>query len=57
MNAEQTSLKHECARKQCYKVAFLSEDLEATLEVNGVRYSETGLETQTIGVFFRFEET
>ncbi len=56
VSVEQTALKHERARKRCYKVAFLSEDPEGTLEVNGIRYSETGLETQTIGVFFRFEE-
>ncbi len=57
VSVDQTALKHERARKRCYKVAFLSEDPEGTLEVNGIRYSETGLETQTIGVFFRFEET
>ncbi len=57
VSVDQVTLKHERARKRCYKVAFLSEDPEGTLEVNGVRYCETGLETQIIGVFFRFEET
>lgn len=56
VSVDQTSLKHERARKRCYKVTFLQEDTEGVLEINGVRYSETGLETQTIGVFFRFEE-
>lgn len=56
VSVDQTALKHERARKRCYKVAFLSEDPEGTLEVNGIRYSESALETQIIGVFFRFEE-
>ncbi|NLN74981.1 MAG: hypothetical protein GX139_01535 [Armatimonadetes bacterium] len=56
VSVEQTALKHERARKRCYKVAFLVEDPEGTLEVNGIRYSESALETQTIGIFFRFEE-
>jgi len=56
VNVDQVSLVHERARKRCYKIAFLTEDTQGTLEVNGVRYSETGLETQIIGVFFRFEE-
>lgn len=56
VSVDQTSLKHERARKRCYKVAFLSEDPAGTLEVNGIRYSESALETQIIGIFFRFEE-
>ena len=56
VSVDQTALKHERARKRCYKVAFLVEDPEGTLEVNGIRYSESALETQTIGIFFRFEE-
>jgi len=56
VNVDQIALKHERARKRCHKIAFLAEDPEGVLEVNGVRYCETGSETQTIGVFFRFEE-
>lgn len=56
VNVDQTALKHERARKRCYKITSLREDPEGVLEVNGVRYSETGLETQIIGVFFRFDE-
>lgn len=56
VSVDQAGLIHERARKRYYKIAFLAEDLQGTLEVNGVRYSETGLETQIIGVFFRFEE-
>lgn len=54
---EQTALKHERARKRYYKITFLVEDPEGALEVNGVRYSETGLESRTIGIFFRFDES
>jgi len=46
---EQTALKNERARKRFYKRTFLKED-------NGVRYLETGEETNTIGIFFRFDE-
>lgn len=56
VSVDQVSLIRERARKRCYKIAFLREDPEGVLEVNGIRYSESGLETQTIGVFFRFEE-
>lgn len=56
VSVDQLALIHERARKRCYKIAFLREDPEGVLEVNGIRYSESGLETQTIGVFFRFEE-
>jgi hypothetical protein len=56
VSVDQVSLTNERARKRCYKIAFLREDLEGVLEVNGIRYSESGLETQTIGVFFRFDE-
>jgi hypothetical protein len=56
VSVDQTALIHECARKRYYKIAFLAEDPQGTLEVNGVRYCETGPETQIIGVFFRFEE-
>ena len=53
---DQTALKNERARKKQYKRTFLKEDPEGTLIVNGIHYIETGEETQTIGVFFRFEE-
>ena len=53
---EQNALKHERARKKSYKRTFLAEDPEGVLVVNGIRYSETGEETNIIGVFFRFEE-
>ena len=52
----QTALKRERARKRCYKRTFLKEDPAGVLIVNGVSYLETGEETNTIGVFFRFEE-
>ena len=53
----QTGLKNERARKKHYKRTFLKEDPEGTLIVNGIHYIETAEETQTIGVFFRFEES
>lgn len=53
---DQTALQHECARKRWYKRTFLKEDADGALVVNGVRFLETGLETDTIGVFFRFDE-
>jgi len=53
---DQTVLKNERARKKFYKRTFLKEDPEGTLVVNGIHYIETAEETQTIGVFFRFEE-
>ena len=53
---DQTALKNERARKKHYKRTFLKEDPEGTLIVNGIHYIETAEETQTIGVFFRFEE-
>lgn len=53
---EQTALKNERARKRFFKRTFLKEDAEGALVVNGVRYLETGLETNTIGIFFRFDE-
>ncbi len=53
---DQTALKNERARKKQYKRTFLKEDPEGTLIVNGIHYIETAEETQTIGVFFRFEE-
>ena len=56
VSVDQVGLKHERARKRCYKITFLEEDPDGVLEVNGVRYSETGLETRTIGIFFRFDE-
>ncbi len=55
-DVEQTALKNERARKKYYKRTFLKEDPSGTLIVNGIHYIETSEETQTIGVFFRFEE-
>ena len=49
----QTGLRNERARKRYYKRTFLKEDAEGALLVNGVRYLETGEETNTIGIFFR----
>jgi len=54
---DHTVLKTERARKKYYKRTFLKEDSEGTLVVNGIHYIETAEETQTIGVFFRFEES
>jgi len=54
---EQTALKHECARKRFYKRTFLKQDAGGGLIVGGVHYLETGEETNTIGIFFRFDET
>ena len=47
---------HRRARQRYYKRTFLKEDAEGALLVNGVRYLETGEETNTIGIFFRFDE-
>ena len=44
----QTGLRNERARKRYYKRTFLKEDAEGALLVNGVRYLETGEETNTI---------
>ena len=54
---DQGSLKHERARKRFYKRTFLEENPEGALVVNGVHYAETVKETQTLGVYFRFDET
>lgn len=53
---EQTSLHHEFIRKKFYKRVFLREDAQGPIIANGVKYMETGTPTNTIGVFFRFEE-
>ena len=52
----QTALRNERARKKAYKRTFLREDATGALVVNGIRYLETAQFTQTIGIFFRFEE-
>ncbi len=54
---DQAALTSERARKKYYKRTFLKEDPEGMLIVNGIHYIETTEETQTIGVFFRFEES
>jgi len=53
---DQVALFNERARKKYYKRTFLKEDASGTLIVNGVHYIETGAETDTLGLFFRFEE-
>ncbi len=53
---DQTGLRHERARKRCYKTAFLIEDTEGSIEVGGQRYSETAVPTPIIGLYFRFDE-
>jgi len=53
---DQTALKNERARKKFYKRTFLKQDPEGTLVVNDIHYIETSEETQTIGVFFRFDD-
>ncbi len=55
-DAKQTALIHERARKRFYKRTFLTEDPAGGLLVNGIRYSETGVPSEILGVFFRFEE-
>lgn len=52
----QTALRHERARKRFYKRTFLEEAPEGALVVGGIHYVETVTETQTLGVYFRFEE-
>lgn len=53
----QQALKHECARKRYARRSFLQEDAEGELVINGANYSETATPTNTIGVFFRFDES
>ena len=49
-------LRNERARIKFYKRSFLEEHAEGSVVVGGKHYSETDLETRTIGIFFRFEE-
>jgi hypothetical protein len=53
---DQMGLRHECARKRCYKRTFLKEHADGAIIVNNVHYLETSEETNTIGIFFRFNE-
>lgn len=53
----QSVLRHECARKKFYKRAFLKEDPQGTLLVNGVSYTEKEEESNIIACFFRFDES
>ena len=55
-SAEQQALKHERARKRYLRRAFLVEDENGAVVVDGVRYAETADETDTVGIFFRFDE-
>ena len=54
--ADQTTLKSEFTRKERYKTAFLVEDPEGNITVDGTSYSETETDTDVIGVFFRFDD-
>ena len=54
---KQTRLLSERARKRFYKRTFLEESETGALSVGGIRYSETGIPNDIIGVFFRFEES
>ena len=54
--ADQETLKGEFIRKQAYKTAFLVEDPEGNITVNGATYSETEDETNIVAVFFRFDD-
>ena len=54
---DQVGLKHERARKRYLRRSFLEEDAAGELVVDGVNYSETATPTNTIGVFFRFDES
>jgi hypothetical protein len=53
---DQVALVHERVRKRFWKRAFLEEDPDGGLRVNGIAYSESSKATEIIGVFFRFEE-
>jgi len=69
-SVDQIALRHELARKRFYKRTFLVEDPDGPIVLpgqpppdsddpgapSGTRYSETGIPTETIGIFFRFEE-
>ena len=50
----QTRLKSEFIRKAATKSAFLVEDPEGDITVDGETYAETEDETDVIAVFFRF---
>ena len=52
----QTTLRNERARKRFHKKTFLQEDEDGLIVIDGVHYSETANETNTIGIFFRFAE-
>ena len=54
--ADQTTLKNEFIRKQSHRTAFLVEDPEGDITVDGQTYAETETETEIIGVFFRFDD-
>jgi len=54
--ADQTTLKNEFIRKRAHRSAFLVEDPEGDITVDGQTYAETETETEIIGVFFRFDD-
>lgn len=53
---DQTSLKHERARKRYTKRVFLARDPYGPIIIDGERYAETIQETNTIGLFFQFSD-
>ena len=55
-SVDQRGLKHECARKRYLRRGFLMEDENGAVVVDGVSYAETADETDTVGVFFQFDE-
>lgn len=55
--AGQTELKCERCRKRFYKRVFLEAHPEGEIAVDGQAWRETDTETNTIGVFFKFDTT
>ena len=53
----QITLRNERARTKFHKRSFLEENEEGLIVIDGIHYSETANETNTIGIFFRFTET
>lgn len=55
--ADQTSLKSERCRKRFTRRVFLEAHPEGEIAVDGQTWRETPTETNTVGVFFKFEAT
>ncbi len=53
--AEQTALRSERARKRFYKRVFLQAHPDGEIAVDGQTWRETANETNTIGIFFKFD--